>query len=499
MKIIRVMPTTRSQAQDLVEQPNTEVAQVDLAQQQQPSSSTFGIIIPKLNGRNYLNWSSLIKDVILLRGFDRVIFQDDGNMLMKVQARAFLESHLDEEHFSAVRSNETPKAIWDHLSRMCLGVNSCDVALLVTRFYSYQYCSGDSMPTHLEKLQAMRGQLESINQGPTDEVFMDRILQTLPLEYSKLKENWDYLHLSQKTVSEMHSRILKIEDDLRHSEPLPSAFIINGHKKSRNNRYARKGLECERCGRNGHLVRDCRTRPENFLKAQDKPPQSSSKKQDEAPQSDQGSTQREKVVMMTASIDPDTALAATDSTSSILLNQWFIDSAATQHICNKKHWFTTLRACETVQYVRVGDNGLSRIHGIESIEVTCNVSGEQVEATIEDVLYLPEMVSNLLSTGRLMSKGISIHFSGETVELSLGEKIIARGTALESNLCLMDIRAMKASQEIATSVKQSEAWRIGTRLSATPIKERLVKLLNDPEIGISANDISTSIDYSTCM
>jgi len=61
------------------------------------------------------------------------------------------------------------------------------------------------MATHLEKLKAMREQLSSIKQDPTDEVYIDRILQTLPVKFDKLKDNWDYLHPTQKTVKELIS------------------------------------------------------------------------------------------------------------------------------------------------------------------------------------------------------------------------------------------------------------------------------------------------------
>jgi len=97
----------------------------------------IGIDIPKLNGEIYLNWRSLITDVIFLRGLDKVMFEGVGDARQNIQARAFLKSHLNDGHFSAVRTLEMAKEIWEHLSRMCIGANSCDTALLVRKFYNY--------------------------------------------------------------------------------------------------------------------------------------------------------------------------------------------------------------------------------------------------------------------------------------------------------------------------------------------------------------------------
>jgi len=135
----------------------------------------------------------------------------------------------------------------------------------------------------------------------------------------ELKEICDYLRPCQKAVPGMRSRILKIEDDLRHSEPIQSVFIVNSHKKRRKTRNSRSGTDCERCNRRGHLVGGRRTGPESFLKAQDKSPWSSSKKLYETSHPDQSFAQEDKVVMMTASTNHDTTLSHPNHLEGLLL------------------------------------------------------------------------------------------------------------------------------------------------------------------------------------
>lgn len=107
------------------------------------------IDVPKLRGANYLNWRSVISDLIELRGLKKAVFQETKDSHQNVQAKLLLKSTLDEAHLAEVRDYSTAYEIWQHLSRMCIGTNSNDVTLLVRKFYSYQYCAGDAMNTQL--------------------------------------------------------------------------------------------------------------------------------------------------------------------------------------------------------------------------------------------------------------------------------------------------------------------------------------------------------------
>jgi len=103
--------------------------------------------VPELDGKNYLNWRSIITGVICLKGYKDVIFKGTGDSTADIYARAFLKSYLDDEHFSTIRIYDTAKEIWDHLSRMCLGANSNDITLLARKFYKYVYSQRDSIPS----------------------------------------------------------------------------------------------------------------------------------------------------------------------------------------------------------------------------------------------------------------------------------------------------------------------------------------------------------------
>lgn len=252
-------------------------------------NTTGPVDVPKLKGPNYLNWRSMMNDLLELRGLKEVV---DGKSttggVQNLNAKLLIKSTLDEAHLAEVRNYDSAHDIWNHLSRMCIGANSSDVAMLVRKFYTFEYQKGDSMGTHLEKLSTMKTQLETIKQGPTDEVFIDRILQTLPAEFQKLKDNWDYLHPSQRTVAELKTRALKIEEENKQKEPSPAeqAFVTRKQRKFTPNEtieQRKKNSKCAKCGHVGHWYKECRTKPENYKKNAQKQKHSSAKEQDDKP------------------------------------------------------------------------------------------------------------------------------------------------------------------------------------------------------------------------
>ena len=109
------------------------------------ASTASSIDVPKLTGKNYLNWKSIMGDLITLRGYDSVVFQGESNSLLNLHAKLLIKSALDDAHLAEVRNYESAHEIWNHPSRMCIGTNSSDVAMLVRKFYAYEYQEGDSI------------------------------------------------------------------------------------------------------------------------------------------------------------------------------------------------------------------------------------------------------------------------------------------------------------------------------------------------------------------
>ena len=474
---------------------NAPASEGDLSvmEQPMPTQPNANIAIPKLTGKNYLNWKSIMTDLIILRGFDKVVFKKEDHAMNNLHAKLLIKSALDETHLAEVREYTQAHEIWRHLSRMCIGTNSSDIAMLVRKFYGYKHMPGDNMATHLEKLSNMREQLKDVDQAPTNEVFIDRILQTLPSDYDRLKYNWDFMHSSQRTTQELKARILAIEEKTKQERPIreQQAFLIrrqqNGPSKGKSGDRPRGRIEdlkkrtnCAKCGHRGHWAKECKTKPENYVK---QPSQSSNEK------------------------NPDVVFVADHSSSklfnvsnsgSILKDKWIADSGATAHICSNRSWFSDLKPLNPPRALAVGDDRTTDIIGTGTVNIVSQVGDNQVQAMIKDVLLVPELSTNLISIGKLDEKGFTSTFSDGKITLNKTGKPVAQGSRMGNNLWLMDIKAANFRPEQALYVQTKRTLDEWHQVLGHAGKDRISQAIKDHNLQIASDNNDQEANCSDC-
>lgn len=472
------------------------------------------INIPKLTGKNYLNWKSIMTDMIIIRGLENVVFKREENRMLNLHAKLLIKSALDDTHLAEVRSYEQAYEMWNHLSRMCIGANSCDVAMLVRKFYNFNYTPDDNMVTHLEKLSTMREQLKDVDQAPTDEVFIDRIIQTLPSEYDRLKESWDYMHSSQKTIKELKQRILSIEEKQKHEklEPIQQAYVV--HNQAVHNRPRRTSIEerkrlthCAKCGHKGHWAAECHTRPENYVNKDYQQSQQRHMPANNDHSKPQNNGQSLVFVvnhsnklcnLQIASKVTDSRAFKVSTSRETLRNQWIADSGATTHICNNSAWFTDLELYDSPKTVSVGDDRSTQLLGIGKVEIISRVGKQQLLATIENVLLVPELATNLISISQLDAKGITASFANGEIQLIRNGQQVAHGTK-NNNLWLMDMQAIKykpKQQALLIQAKRSlEEWH---RTLGHAGHDRVAKAIASHNLEIATSKQSQEVDCPDC-
>lgn len=84
--------------------------------------------------------------------------------------------------------------------------------------------------------------------------------------------------------------------------------------------------------------------------------------------------------------------------------QWTIDSGASKHMCTHKHWFSSLKPYQTEIFVANNAKVLSK--GIGTVRIMTS-SGFKV---IREVLYVPDLSTNLISVSALTGMGLQVNF-----------------------------------------------------------------------------------------
>ncbi|XP_075076895.1 uncharacterized protein LOC142163501 [Nicotiana tabacum] len=90
---------------------------------------------------------------------------------------------------------------------------------------------------------------------------------------------------------------------------------------------------------------------------------------------------------------------------SVEKNKWYLDSGASSYICGKKNLFVELKELNGGP-ITFGDSSRIQIKGKGTILIRLKDGSHQL---ISNVLYVPEMKSNILSLGQLLEKNYDIH------------------------------------------------------------------------------------------
>lgn len=95
--------------------------------------------------------------------------------------------------------------------------------------------------------------------------------------------------------------------------------------------------------------------------------------------------------------------------------KWMIDTASTSHICNDEMYFESLTKQQR-RRVRVGEGQQVVLAGIGTVKGTVVLNGEQHEVVMKEVLYVPIMISNLISVSKARRSGYYILFDAERLD-----------------------------------------------------------------------------------
>ncbi|KAL0393227.1 UNVERIFIED_CONTAM: putative mitochondrial protein [Sesamum radiatum] len=129
---------------------------------------------------------------------------------------------------------------------------------------------------------------------------------------------------------------------------------------------------------------------------------------------------------------------------------WYIDSAASNHMTYNKGAFQTLDESFKTN-VKLGDNHIVKVEGKGSVAINTR-KGTRI---INDVMYIPNLRTNLFSVGQMMEKGYTLHFGGDSCTiydnkdktLKIAEVRMKEHRCFPIHLHYMGRTAMKAQED----------------------------------------------------
>src|SRR5271170_3543827 len=375
--------------------------------------SWLGMNIPKLNDSNYRIWKALMSEILLAKDLKEYVDgsltepdeEDDKKVLKKWQqgnatASATIKGALTPGQLNHVVSTLNAKEVWDTLKTIHEANNEARVQLLLNEFIRFRIeTTIDEGASRLNRIQQEISNLDA-EVKPSDKIKTETLLCGLGPEYDSIQVALD--SATRGTFEEVVAKLRRAESRLTNRNDMMNGqdtarIAENDRNGQQKKKKTRKGV-CYGCGKPGHFKRECRA-PQG-----DNPPGNSGQNAQLA-QVDEGG---------------ENAFAWTVTTEAKQAQQddsWCLDSGATAHMTYMREAFTEISPAKE-ETVAIANGKNIRVLGRGDVRLCVNGKGVQ----LINVLYVPELTTNLISVRQLAGRGTCVSFddTGATLKNSQG-------------------------------------------------------------------------------
>ena len=353
------------------------------------------------------------------------------------QAIVAILATIDSFHKEVVINCSTSHEMWIQLQAYHDQHSDECITALQEKYYSCKLGEGESIATYISTLQKLAKQLTDLQQTITEQELISKIKCGLPPVFEPLLLAWDSVPLAEQTLLSFQTRLIKFQGKLRerdapvdgpndkayftktttsHAKPSPSV----DQKKERAVRHARhkKYARCYQCGHRGHFGKDCPNGSDSSTPTSPKrmtPAHKASRHHKHHHQ--KGKRRYTHITASAPTHDSSDSCSSVSSEAYCVQSDftaeddaaWFADSMATKHMTDKLSWFTNFQAVDDQCWtVTIADNHFLCVRGIGDIHVNALVNGTVSTIKLENVLYVPKLRRNLISTGRLTERRVAI-------------------------------------------------------------------------------------------
>ncbi|UYV64540.1 hypothetical protein LAZ67_3001142 [Cordylochernes scorpioides] len=405
--------------------------------------------IQKFNGDNFHLWKFQMK--IILEAKDLLSITDGSEVKPEIEdiakfsnwkkkdakSKMLITTALEFKYLQQIVNCQTSAEMWKKLSTIYELKSETNKYLLQQRIFEYKMNTNDNIATHISKVETLAQQMKDLGEPISDVALITKIICSLPDKYKNFITAWDSVSSEEKTLENLTARLLKEESLQDHwdssGNSKPDNALMTFSKFNRNSTASnkqqqhqqsikdkKKNTHCGYCKKKGHWWKECYKRKEEQKGQQ---PSSSAR---------------------------DDSCAFSAETSAFLAetkDSWIADSGATDHMTFRREWFSTFKEIpEGVHPVCLGDGKKIYAKGKGNIDILSYVDSQKINATLLDVLYIPELETNLFSISTATKHGLTLICKGNQIKLTKNSKVLVTGIKDNSNLYRIFIKAKQSSQ-----------------------------------------------------
>ncbi|PWA89720.1 zinc finger, CCHC-type [Artemisia annua] len=333
--------------------------------------------------------------------------------------RGHILNGMSDSLFDIYQNVESARELWDSLESKYIAEDASSKKFLVSDFNNYKMTDSRPVMEQYNELLRILGQFTLHKMNMDESIAVSSVIDKLPPSWKDFKHTLKHQN-EELSLVQLGSH-LRIEESLRVQENdkgkgksdvgQPSVHMVEDNKKKDNNNKGNgkkrkydgpdksnkksKELVCWRCHKVGHMKRDCRVKLDNNDTGTSGSGQGGSSAQ--GPPKGQIIHNLYYSALNNVSLIPEISYVQEDKNDS-----WWLDSCATSHVCNDERWFEKMEPMSDGSFLRMADEGVKPILGNGVVNLLFT-SGKTI--TLCDVLYVPKVRKNLVSSGLLNRLG----------------------------------------------------------------------------------------------
>lgn len=328
--------------------------------------------IEKLEGvSNFLNWKFAIKMLLTMDGLWNTIEGTETDPVRDQRALARIALCIKPALYQYIRNATTAKEAWKSLADIFENKGLLRRVLLLRQLHRIDYTQFSSMSEYIQGVMTLVQQLTDIGRKTDDAEVAEILLSGLPQEFEYLVSNLETVCLTSNLTSEI-VRTRLLQEELRRND---GASNTNNTALVAKNSFKKKSIICHYCSKPGHVKAKCY------------------KMKNDQKKSDQKDS--------------------TSFASALFVHQndaWFIDSGCTSHMTNYKEDLVNYKDfnCKLKNTtVAVANNEKLKCSGMGNLMVNFGTEVRQ----LENVLFVPQLATNLISVSKLVESGLTVEFN----------------------------------------------------------------------------------------
>lgn len=388
-------------------------------------SSNAMTLIEKLVGRdNYNTWRFAVMTYLQHEDLWCCIENEgkpvDSKLDLKAKAKIILL--VDSVNYIHIQEAKTAKEVWTNLQKAFDDKGLTRRVGLLRDMITTTLENCQNVEDYVNRIMSAAHKLRNISFDINDEWLGTLLLAGLPEVYKPM-----IMALESSGVPITADSVkTKLLQEIKSSESValyaskPSRYK---QKDSDNSPKVYKGPRCFKCNRYGHISKNCKT-----------------KKKD---QSKETGKETGYVAVFSASV------AANES------NSWFVDSGASMHMTMRQDWLYD-ESSPPITSIRIADDKTLAVKSCGKIDLRiCNSNGKSQTIQVTNVLYVPELASNLLSVSQLIKKECSVQFTNEGCKIfnKSQEEVVA--CELVNNMYRLNL---SSGQAYACNTRESDSY-----------------------------------------